>query len=256
MVRTLYYYAAIASVIFSALVAPACAEEASSESIGKPAPAQDSAQNRKLERSQAKDAEADRHTPKPVRDAAEPEHFRGQITAVQPSSIVMKTGEGKTVRLGITDVVPIFSLSKGSFTDVDFGVYVGAAAVRLDQYSPIIRDSAVWLHKGFELRIIDEQLRGIALGEKKWDLTPDSVIAHGWVDDIEVRVLSVKWGPTDYDETDVEIPRDAPVIKMSLGDRSLIKPGAQVFAGAQKGEDGKYAAVFVFVGKDGIVPPL
>ncbi|MDA8258098.1 MAG: hypothetical protein M0Z99_21155 [Betaproteobacteria bacterium] len=256
MIRTLYYYAAIASAIFSTFAAPIRAEEVPSDRSGKHASVQDAAQPRKLERSHAKDAEADKHTAKPVQDAAEPEHFRGQITAVQASSIVMKTGEGKTVRLGITDVVPIFSLSKGSFTDVDFGVYVGAAAVKLDEYSPIIRDSAVWLHKGFELRIIDEQLRGIALGEKKWDRTPDSVIAHGWVDDIEVRVLSIKWGPTDYDETDVEIPRDAPVIRMSLGDKSLIKPGAQVLAGAQKGEDGKYAAVFVFVGKDGIVPPL
>lgn len=256
MVHTLHFYAAIASVIFSTLAAPVRAEEVPSERPGRHASVQDAAQNPRLERSQAKDAEADRHTPKPLQDAAEPEHLRGQVTAVQASSIVMKTGEGKAVRIVISEETPIFSLSKGSFTDVDFGVYVGAAAVRLDQYSPIIRDSAVWLHKGFELRIIDEQLRGIALGEKKWDLTPDSVIAHGWVDDIEVRVLSIKWGPTDYDETDVEIPRDAPVIKMSLGDRSLIKPGAQVFAGAQKGEDGKYAAVFVFVGKDGIVPPL
>lgn len=256
MARALFRYATIAALLFPAFAASVSAEEAPPERPGTSAPAQDAAQKRRLERSPEKDAEANRHTAKPVQDAAEPEHLRGQVTAVQASSMVMKTGEGKTVRIGITEETPIFSLSKGSFTEVDFGVYVGAAAVRLDQYSPIIRDSAVWLHKGFELRIIDEQLRGIALGEKKWDLTPDSVIAHGWVDDIEVRVLSIKWGPTDYDETDVEIPRDAPVIRMSLGDRSLIRPGAQVFAGAQKGEDGKYAAVFVFVGKDGIVPPL
>lgn len=256
MVRAIYYYAAITVVIFSTFATPVRAEETPSDRPDKPAAAQDAAQNRRLERSPAKDAEANRHTAKPVHDPAEPEHLRGQVDSVRSSSITMKTGDGKTVRLGISEETPIFSLSKGSFTDVDFGVYVGAAAVRLDQYSPIVRDSAVWLHKGFELRIIDEQLRGIALGEKKWDLTPDSIIAHGWVDDIEVRVLSVKWGPTDYDETDVEIPRDAPVIKMSLGDRSLIKPGANIFAGAQKSEDGKYAAVFVFVGKDGIVPPL
>jgi len=256
MVRIFCYYTAIASVIFSTLGLPVRAEEVPSERTGKPAPAQDAAQNRKIERSQAKDAEADRHTAKPVKVANEPEHFRGQITTIQTSSIVMKTGEGKMVRIGISDATPIFSLSKGTFTDVDFGVYVGAAAVRLDEYSPIIRDSAVWLHKGFELRIIDESLRGISLGEKQWDRTPDSIITHGWVDDMEVRVLSIKWGPTDYDETDVEIPRDAPVIRMALGDRSLIKPGARILAGAQKDEDGKYAAVFVFVGKDGIVPPL
>jgi hypothetical protein len=189
-------------------------------------------------------------------DEVEPDHIRGQITKIDGSAIVLKTNDGKNVRLTLADGVTLIGLTKGSFTDLDFGTYVGAVAVRLDEYSPIIRDSAVWLHRGFELRIIDEKLRGIALGHKKWDLTPETIIAHGWVDDLEDRVISIKWGPTDYDETDVEIPRDAPVLKMTLGDQSLLKTGAHVFAGAQKDADGKYVAVFLLVGKDGIVPPL
>ena len=187
---------------------------------------------------------------------AEPDHIRGQIASVRGNLMVVQTADNNTVELKLSAASTIISLTKGSFTEVDFGTYVGAVAVRLDEYSPILRDSAVWLHRGFELRIIDEKLRGIALGHKKWDLTPDSIISHGWVDDIEVRVLSIKWGPTDYDETDVEIPRDAPVHKMSLGTRSLIKEGAHVFAGAKKSADGNYSAVFVFVGKDGIIPSL
>ncbi len=191
---------------------------------------------------------------------AEPDHIRGQLSKVEAASIVVKTGEGKTLRLGLSDNLTVIVLNKASFADVDFGTYVGTVAVRLDVNSPIVRaiprDSLSWLHEGFELRIIDEQLRGIALGHKKWDLTPDSIIAHGWVDDLEGRVLSIKYGPTEDEETDVDIPREVPILKMSLGDKSLLKPGAQVFAGAQKGADGKYVAVFIFVGKDGIVPPL
>ncbi|MGH6640631.1 MAG: hypothetical protein ACREBY_18765 [Polaromonas sp.] len=191
---------------------------------------------------------------------AEPDHIRGQITSVEASSIVVKTHEGKTVRLGLVDGLTIISLAKGSFTDVDFGTYVGSVAIKLDVNSPIVRaiprDSLSMLHLASELRIIDEQLRGIALGYKNWDLPPGSTISHGWVDDMEVRVLSIKYGPTEDEETDVEIPRDVPVLKMSLGDRSLIKPGAHVIAGANKGADGKYVAGFIFVGKGGIVPPL
>ncbi len=187
-------------------------------------------------------------------------HIRGQIVSVQSNSpaslVVVKTDDGKTVHLVLPDDATLLSLTKASFTDVDFGTYVGAVAVRMDKYSPIIRDSAVWLHKGFELRVIDEELRGIALGEKKWDRPSGSIIAHGWVDDLEIRVLSIKWGPTDYDETDVEIPRDAPVHRMSLGDKSLLKEGAHLFAGAKKGADSSYLASFVFVGKGGVVPAL
>lgn len=216
----------------------------------------DPAEHKVAPRSKSRDAAAESHTPKAVRDAAEPDHLRGQVTRADASSMTLKTADGKTLTVAIRDDTTIISLTKGSFADVDFGVYVGAVAVKLEEYSPIVRDSAVWLHKSYELRIIDEKLRGIALGHKKWDLTPDSIISHGWVDDLEVRVLSIKWGPTDYDETDVEVPRDVPVHKMSLGDKSLIKPGARVFVGAQKGADGKLAAQFVFVGKDGIVPSL
>jgi len=113
-----------------------------------------------------------------------------------------------------------------------------------------------WLHRGYELRIIDEQLRGIAAGHKKWSLTKESIIAHGWVDDIEGRILSIKYGPTEEEETDVEVPRGAPVLNMGLGDASLIKKGAYIFAGAQKNGDGRYTAVFVFAGTDGVKPPL
>lgn len=170
--------------------------------------------------------------------------------------MVIETVGGEAVRVGLSDSVSVFSLAKASFTDVDFGTYVGSVSERLDAFSPFVRDSLSWLHKGLELRILDEELRGIALGHTSWDLTPESVMSHGWVDDLEIRVLSIKYGPTEEEETDVDIPRDVPILRMSMGDRSLIKPGVHVFAGAQKDAAGDYAAVFIIVGKDGVVPSL
>ena len=158
--------------------------------------------------------------------------------------------------LGIPDSLTIISLTKGRFTKVDFGTYVGSVAVKLNEYSPIVRDSLSWLHRGFELRVIEEELRGIAVGHKEWDLTSETIIAHGWVDDMEGRVISIKYGPTEEEETDVEVARDVPVLKMALGDKSLLKPGARVFAGGVNGADGKYEAAFVFAGEDGVIPLL
>jgi hypothetical protein len=187
----------------------------------------------------------------------EPDRIRGQVTKVEASSMDVTTRDGRTAHLALPDNVPVFSLAKASFGEVAFGVYVGAISEKLGDhiYSPIIRDSLSWLHKGLELRIIDEKLRGIAVGHTKWDLTPDSVMTHGWVDDIEERVISIKYGPTDEEETDVEVGREIPILRMSPGERSLIRKGARIFAGAQDG-GGNYAAVFVFTGQDGIVPPL
>ena len=189
---------------------------------------------------------------------AEPDRLRGTITRADTGSITLQARDGRSVRLAINAATTIFTLAKASFGEIDFGTYVGAVSERLgdDVYSPIRRDSLSWLHKGIELRIIDESLRGIAVGHTKWDLTPASVMTHGWVDDIEDRVLSIKFGPTDEEETDVEVPRDVPIQRMSRGDRSLIKAGARVFAGAVKNADGGYEAVFLFIGKDGAVPAM
>jgi hypothetical protein len=189
----------------------------------------------------------------------EPDRIRGRLMRMDGSSISVQTGDGKTIQLRFSEThTTVFTLSKSSYTEVVFGTYVGAVSEKLGDeiYSPIRRDSLSWLHKGYELRIIDEELRGIALGHQEWDLTSTSVMTHGWVDDQEDRVLSIKYGPTDYEETDVEIPRDVPVLKMSRADKSVVRTGARVFVGARKEADGSYAALFIFVGKDGIAPPL
>jgi hypothetical protein len=189
----------------------------------------------------------------------DPDRIRGKITKVEGSAIFVQTADEKTLRLGFSDThTTFFSLSKANYHDVVFGTYVGAVSEKLgeDIYSPIRRDSLSWLHRGYELRIIDEDLRGIAVGHTEWDLTSTSVMTHGWVDDQEDRVISIKYGPTDYEETDVEVPRNVPVLRMSRGDKRLIKQGAAVFVGAQKGADGSYQMQFIFIGKDGIVPPM
>jgi hypothetical protein len=186
----------------------------------------------------------------------EPDRIRGQIDKVEDALVVVKTMDGTSVRLVLPNNLTILKLSKASFTDVDFGVYVGSISKRLDAYSPIVRDSMSWLHLGYELRIFNEKLRGLALGHTKWDLTDESVMTHGWVDDLEIRVLSIKYGPTEEEETDVDIPRDVPILSLSIGDQSLIKPGAHIFAGATNGGDGSYGAVFIIVGEEGIVPPM
>jgi len=190
--------------------------------------------------------------------AQEPQRVRGKIARVDSNSAVVQTADGKTVRFALADSTTVFVLSKASFNDIDFGTYVGAVSERMgdDKYSPILRDSLSWLYRGFELRIVEEKLRGIAVGHTKWDLSPNSTMTHGWVDDVEDRVLSIKYGPTDAEETDVEIGPDVPISKMSLGDRSFIRPGAAVAVGLTKGPEGGSVAQFIFVGKDGIVPGL
>ena len=193
-------------------------------------------------------------------EEAEPDHVRGQIQNVDGSSLTLKTSDGKSLRLAFAEKTGVFTLSKANYSSVDFGQYVGSVAIRLDLESPIVRatprETISWLYQCHEIRIIDEKLRGIAVGFKKWDFPKGSSVTHGWVDDMDSRVVSIKYGPTQDEESDVLVGKDAPVTRMSPGERGDVKAGAHAFIGAKKDADGKLGAVFVFVGKDGLVPSL
>lgn len=184
------------------------------------------------------------------------DHIRGEIRTIDGASMDVSDG-ARVFRVRLSEQTTILALSPTTFTDVDFGVYVGSVSEKMDdRYSPIYRDSLSWLHRGLELRIIDESLRGIALGHMQWDLTPVSVMTHGWVDDLEVRVISIKYGPTEAEETDVEIGRDLTILRMTLGSRALLTTGAHVFIGAAGGGAGETVAAFIMVGENGVVPRL
>ena len=191
---------------------------------------------------------------------AEPDHLRGQISAIDANGLTLKASDGRSLRVQLAEATPVFTLAKANFSSVDFGLYVGSVAVRLDMTSPIVRatprETISWLYQGRELRIIDDKLRGIAVGFKKWDFPAGSSMTHGWVDDLENRVISIKYGPTQDEESDVLVGPDVPVTRMTVGERSDLKVGAHAFVGATKSGDGKLNAAFVFVGKDGLVPSL
>ncbi len=196
----------------------------------------------------------------PRADEVEPEHHRGQISSVDPSAVTIKTPDGRSLRLDLPERLAVFTLSKASFSNIDFGQYVGSVAVKLDITDPIVRatprETIGVLFQGHELRIIDEKLRGIAVGFKKWDVPKGGSMTHGWVDDMDGRTVTIKYGPQREEQSDVLVGKDMLITRMSLGARSDIKAGAHVFVGATKGPDGKLGASFVFIGADGLVPSL
>jgi hypothetical protein len=198
--------------------------------------------------------------PAPASRAAdvEPDHFRGTIVSANDATLTLRTREGRVLRLAFPANADVFALGKASFEEITLGTYVGSVAITPPPGSPgaAPRSSLSLLYAAAELRIIDESLRGIALGYRGWDLRPDTIMAHGWVDDLEARVLSIKYGPTDSDETDVDVPANVPIQRMSVGHRGLVKPGAAVFAGARKGPNGRHVVEYVMVGRDGVTPAL
>jgi len=115
------------------------------------------------------------------------------ISEVGNPSIVVKTGDGKDVRIEVPDNSASFSLTRAA-SPTWISEPTSAQCGEDGRIQPDREGSAVWLHKGFELRIIDDELRALPLGTEV-DLTPTSIIAHGWDDIGSVSSRSV--GPTD-----------------------------------------------------------
>ena len=183
------------------------------------------------------------------------QHIRGQITAADDASIIVKTPAGSTVRLVFASDLSVTSLTKADFSEVKVGSYVGSAGI------PILPVPRTCMGSGckepkvtvLELQIYPESMKGVGEGQRKWDLAPDSKMTNGTVADVVGRVVSITFKGNDID---VYVPTKAPIVKIGPGDKALLKPGAHVFAVAQKGSGGSLTAVGLSVGKDGLVPPM
>ena len=183
------------------------------------------------------------------------QHVRGQITTADDSSITVKTRAGATVRLAFAPGLRVTSLMKADFSEIKVGTYVGIVAVpiRPAPRTGLGSGEKQPTHTVLDFLIFPESMKGADEGQRKWDLAPDSTMTNGTVYDLEGRELSIRF---KGNERDVHVPPQAPVVKVGPGNKGLLKPGAHIFAVAQKGADGSLTAVRIFVGEGGLVPPM
>ena len=176
--------------------------------------------------------------------------IRGKIATVEGQSLNVATKDGEvTVRLPAD--VRIGGVESARLSDIKSGEYVGTTAVKQS-------DSNL---KALEVHIFPESARGTGEGHRPWDLQPGSTMTNAAVEttagSVDGQVLTVKYKQGDkVDEKKVIVPPDAAIVTYAPGDKSELKPGAQIIIfGAQKQADGTLQAQAVNVGR-GIAPPM
>jgi hypothetical protein len=60
----------------------------------------------------------------------------------------------------------------------------------------------------------------------------------------------------DGKQSEISVPPNAPVVRLTPGERSELKPGAKIFALASEGNGNALTAKSIAVGKDGLMPPM
>jgi hypothetical protein len=168
------------------------------------------------------------------------------ITAVQGDSVTVKTRFAGTMRLKISSDTGFIGATKSSLAEAKPGRFIGAAATPGPNGTLVAR----------EVTIFPESMRGAGEGHYGWDLGKSSSMTNGTIGKVTASnelsmTVTYKGG-----EKTIAVPKDAPVVDLEPGDRSLLQPGAHIVAFGPKTSDATVDAKRIIVGEKGAVPPM
>ena len=179
----------------------------------------------------------------------QPVRVRGVIEAVDGSMVTIATREGERVSLSLTETTGINGLERKSAGDIGANTFIGTTAVR--------GGDGRW--KATEVHIFPEAMRGAGEGHYAWDL-PESTMTNAAVTGTtgrrSRRTLSLRYGGAAAGEVEVDLTRKTEIVALTQGDRSLLVPGAAVFALAIPAQEGPATAIAVVAETDGVEPPM
>ena len=175
--------------------------------------------------------------------AQQPTRVRGTIEKVDGHTLTVRSGEA-TVSVTVADNAQVYGVTKATLADVKVNSFIGVGAMPQTDGS----------QKALQVMIFAESQRGLGEGHRPWT-QPGSTMTNGTVDTtvagVDGQVLSVKYKDG---EKKIVITPDTVIRAYVVGDRSELKPGAQVATFANKKADGSFETSRINVGRDGVVP--
>lgn len=174
-----------------------------------------------------------------------PVRVSGTITAVDGSTLTVKGGDGAGIKVRLTDKAAVFGVVKATLADVKPGSFIGVGAMPQPDGS----------QRAIRVMIFAETQRGTGEGHRPWD-RPGSTMTNATVDEtvksVDGQVLMVKY---KGGEKKIVVTPDATILAYAVGDRSELKPGAQIaIIRAMRQADGTFEADRVNVGRGGVTP--
>ena len=185
---------------------------------------------------------------------------RGTIEQVDGPVLTVKSRDGDTLKVKLTDDAKVTALIKASLADIKPGSYVGATAMPEPDGS--------W--KAVEVHIFPDAMRGVGEGDRPWDLRPKSTMTNGSVGNVSNghiaggtvggtattaggETLSINY---QGGEKKIEVMPATVIVTYAPGSKDELKPGAQIIVtGATRQADGALMAARINVGR-GVTPPM
>ena len=179
-------------------------------------------------------------------EAQNPMRIRGTISSVDGDLLMVKTREGRDVKIELDPKVT-FAYPKALKTaDLKPGAALGLVAVPGPDGKLVAR--------GMQVFPADRGLPNE--GHRPFDFEPNSsmtnAVVSGAVELGKGREVTLTYkGGSQI----VVVPENTPVVMYVEGDRTLLKPGEYVYIQAGMNNDGKIITSRVQVSKDGVRPP-
>lgn len=169
--------------------------------------------------------------------------IRGTITAVDATTLSVKSREGRDLTLALPDTATVAVARAVAVGDLKDGDFVGVTT----KPGPDGSEVAVEVH----------YLPPTAsAGQSAWDLLPNSKMNNAKIEGKVARTgaheitLALPSGPQK-----IVVPDGTPVVRSVPGTRADLRPGEYVFVAGQSNADGSLVALRIQVSKDGVRPP-
>jgi ABC-type enterochelin transport system substrate-binding protein len=178
-----------------------------------------------------------------------PARIRATIEKVDGNTLTVKARDGKTMTVKTPDNVRVQGLAKVSLADIGVDSFIGVTGMPQ-------ADGSV---KAIAIHIFTEQQRKVVPQRHgAWDLQPNSTMTNAMVGSKVAAAsgneLTVKY---QNGEKKVVVTPETAIVKVVGGSKSDIKAGAHIIIMRADPEvDGSFKAGALYVGKDGITPPM
>jgi hypothetical protein len=175
-----------------------------------------------------------------------PTRIRGTVEAFDGRTLTVATSTTGRVQLTLAETTGINGLEAKSAADLRDNVFIGTTAVK----------DAAGRWQATEVHIFPEAMRGAGEGHYAWDL-PESTMTNAAVTGTAAttngRTMRLKYATG---EVEVDVTPKTVIVGLTAGDRSLLVPGAAVFALAVPQDGGGLNAVAIIAETKGIKPPM
>ncbi|GGC89069.1 hypothetical protein [Chelatococcus reniformis] len=173
---------------------------------------------------------------------------RGTIASFDgTAALVVKTREGPEATIALRPGFGVSGMARVSLSDIKPGDYVGIASV------PGRRGG----DDALEVLVFPAAMKGAGEGNYPWDLKPNSSMTNGSVAEAVKSVNGHALTLSYHGQSKtITVPNGVPVVTFAAADKGDLKPGAAMFAIAQKDTQGGLSAGRVTVGTNGVVPPM